>query len=389
LLLVAPARSAATPESVLTEWGDLGAESGQFDTPSAIAVSRDFVYVADFGNHRVQRFTRDGIGAGQWGTYGVGAGQFRGPAGLAIDAHGDVYVSDFYNHRVQKFTADGTWLRQWGGEGAGAGSLRGPAGIAIDEAGNVLVVEMDGRRIQRFTANGDVLDVWNPPGLMAPWAIASAPGGDLFVVDREAATVHRLRADGSVALSFGAQRGATSALRGPVGVAIGPTGAVFVSEFVGRRVRRFTEDGIQVSSWDADGAGLFGLAVADDDLYMTDARAHRVMRLAGVAGGPTRATPRFEAFTFELAGANPAPGQASLRLGLPSTGHVRVEIIDVSGRRIRMLADASLAAGAHVLAWDGTSDQRQRMPAGVYFARGQFDSGETTRTVLRRVVVIP
>jgi hypothetical protein len=113
------------------------------------------------------------------------------------------------------------------------------------------------------------------------------------------------------------------------------------------------------------------------------------MRLAGVAGGTTRATPRFEAFTFELAGANPAPGQASLRLGLPSAGHVRVEIIDVSGRRIRMLADASLAAGAHVLAWDGTSDQRRRVPAGVYFARGQFDSGEATRTVLRRVVVIP
>ena len=26
-----------------------------------------------------------------------------------------MYVADFYNHRVQKFTEDGRFLREWGG----------------------------------------------------------------------------------------------------------------------------------------------------------------------------------------------------------------------------------------------------------------------------------
>ena len=44
--------------------------------------------------------------------------------GLAVDADGNVYVADSGNHRIQKFTRKGAFLDQWGGSGPGSGPTR-------------------------------------------------------------------------------------------------------------------------------------------------------------------------------------------------------------------------------------------------------------------------
>jgi flagellar hook assembly protein FlgD len=46
-----------------------------------------------------------------------------------------------------------------------------------------------------------------------------------------------------------------------------------------------------------------------------------------------------------------------------------VDLFDLSGRRVRNLADRVLPAGATVLPWDGRDDAGKAMPRGVYFAR--------------------
>jgi len=53
--------------------------------------------------HKIQRYSPDGILLCQWGAYGTDVGQFRTPVGLAVDQAGMVYVADTLNHRVQKF----------------------------------------------------------------------------------------------------------------------------------------------------------------------------------------------------------------------------------------------------------------------------------------------
>jgi DNA-binding beta-propeller fold protein YncE len=58
--------------------------------------------VADYGN-RIQKFTSDGVYLTQWGTQGTGDGQFNNPAGVAVDASGNVYVADTDNNRIQVF----------------------------------------------------------------------------------------------------------------------------------------------------------------------------------------------------------------------------------------------------------------------------------------------
>ena len=62
---------------------------------------------------------------------------------------------------------------------------------------------------------------------------------------------------------------------------------------------------------------------------------------------------------------------------LPQAARARVSVIDVAGRQVHGLADASFAAGAHELKWDGRDDSGNASAAGVYFVR--IESGKSAR----------
>lgn len=55
---------------------------------------------------------------------------------------------------------------------------------------------------------------------------------------------------------------------------------------------------------------------------------------------------------------------ADIRLSLPHSEHVSLEVFDASGRLAATLHNGVLQAGAHSLRWDA-----RNAPAGVYFAR--------------------
>ena len=61
------------------------------------------VYVADQFNHRIQKFTSEGVFVSEWGTEGSGDGQFNWPGGVAVASDGSVYIADTGNDRIQKF----------------------------------------------------------------------------------------------------------------------------------------------------------------------------------------------------------------------------------------------------------------------------------------------
>ncbi len=88
---------------VITRWGQTGSGNGQFNSPVGLAVTNEFVFVADHSNNRVQYFTSQGQFLGTWGTAGSGPGQFLEPTRLAFSPHGDIYVSDVVNNRIQEF----------------------------------------------------------------------------------------------------------------------------------------------------------------------------------------------------------------------------------------------------------------------------------------------
>jgi len=66
---------------------------------------------------------------------------------------------------------------------------------------------------------------------------------------------------------------------------------------------------------------------------------------------------------------NPFRSGAVVSFDLPEAGRVRVEVIDVRGRRVAVLGDALLPAGLHEIPWNGTDDEGRTVAAGVYFLR--------------------
>ena len=136
---------------VLDVWGARGRDPGQLSSPCGIAIRHGaFIYVADSGNDRIQKFSREGELVEVWGGRGGADGCFCAPHGIALDDQERVYVADSENHRVQVFTADGEMIYRWGTPGTNPGQFRQPRGISVDGLGNVYVAEFGGHRVQRF-----------------------------------------------------------------------------------------------------------------------------------------------------------------------------------------------------------------------------------------------
>jgi tripartite motif-containing protein 71 len=147
-------------------WGSFGNGDGQFYFPRGVAVDQEdgTVYIVDMGNHRIQKFDTSTNVLPQlltkWGgssapghassALAQEAGQLRSPWGITVDGAGQLYVTDTGNHRIEKFDREGNFITQWGGFGNGDGQFNFPYGIAVDAKGSVFVVDSGNTRVQQF-----------------------------------------------------------------------------------------------------------------------------------------------------------------------------------------------------------------------------------------------
>lgn len=238
-------------------FGSQGSEEGQFQSPRGIDIGPDgFVYVADAGNHRVQKFTAQGEFVAAWGQQVVSEGAageppgFNEPWSLAVAPDGDIFVADTWNHRIVRMTPKGEWIHAWGTFGqygtddtAGQGVFYGPRDLTIEPDQRIYVADTGNKRIQ----------VFDP--------------------------------DGQFALQWGGGGAAEGYLDEPVGLAFGPEGKeLYVADTWNRRVQVFDRNGTFLRQWPIDGwdAGIPEekpyLAVdADGHVYVTDPGNYRVL----------------------------------------------------------------------------------------------------------------
>ncbi|MCY3003801.1 MAG: NHL repeat-containing protein, partial [Planctomycetota bacterium] len=146
-------------------FGTWGRDVGQVRCPGGLAVTDEFIYVADTGNDRVQRFARTDGAAIASGKYGHGQAEFLRPTDVAVDDSGFVYVSDTGNHRVVKLDRDLKFVKSWGDFGPHPGFFSQPAGLAWDES-SLYVVDTDNHRVQVFDAEGNRQHEWGLHALL-------------------------------------------------------------------------------------------------------------------------------------------------------------------------------------------------------------------------------
>ena len=120
------------------------------------------------GRDKIQKITPDGTvttlaGSGSPGS-ADGAGtsaSFRGPNGLAVDSSGNVYVADRDNNTIRKITSSGIVTTLAGSASPGsadgtgiAASFNSPAGVALDASGNLYVADSGNQKIRKITFPG-------------------------------------------------------------------------------------------------------------------------------------------------------------------------------------------------------------------------------------------
>jgi len=168
--------------------GSKGTGNDQLWDPYGIAIdSQNNVYVVNNGTRdgnpalatRVSVFSSDGTFLRTWAEYGTGDQQLKLPYFIAVDST-YAYVADYGNHRVQKFNKEtGVSVRRWGGPASDPYN-RGPyefyevRGIAIDSEGYVWVCDRgptgNASYLKKFDSEGNyanksiAVNCWSPYG---------------------------------------------------------------------------------------------------------------------------------------------------------------------------------------------------------------------------------
>ncbi len=145
------------------------------------------LYIADSTNNRVRKVTPGGtittVAGGTYGSAGDGGPATSAailPYSIAVDKSGNLYIVDTPNCRLRKVSADTGIITTIAGNGvsastgdgglATAASLELPAGVAVDAFGNIFVTET--YRVRKIGTNGIITTV------AGTGASASVPTGD-------------------------------------------------------------------------------------------------------------------------------------------------------------------------------------------------------------------
>jgi hypothetical protein len=88
--------------------------------------------------------------------------------------------------------------------------------------------------------------------------------------------------------------------------------------------------------------------------------------------------------TFTLANNYPNPFNPSttIRYSIPTAGHVRLRVFDLSGREVASLVNAMQSAGSHVVNWHGTDDAGRSLASGAYFYTLESLGQQITRKMI-------
>ena len=156
--------------------GSGGSGDGQFCCPSGIFIKGDVFYVADSGNHRIQKLTSRGEFIHKFGQKGSGQGGLYTPIAVIVDSNNRLIVSDCANHRIQIFNEEGGWLLTIDVNGTGNSRFIYPRGLALDPQGNIHVAFSSS--INVFTKEGVYVRAYGAPG---PKGIAIDDEGNAFI----------------------------------------------------------------------------------------------------------------------------------------------------------------------------------------------------------------
>jgi sugar lactone lactonase YvrE len=257
------------------------ATSSAMDTPNGIAFdSSGDSFVVDSDNNLVERITPAGTlsifaGTGAAGPPTPGpatSSKLNGPGAIVFDSSGNAYIADSGNNMVERITPSGT-LSIFAGTGVSGAPTPGPATssrlnslnqIAIDGSGNIYIADSGNSIVEKVTPSG-ALSIFAGTGVAGtptpgpatssklnyPGGVAVDPSGDVYIADFGNDVVEKVTPSGMLSIFAGdGTVGAptpgpatSSKLGGPAFLAVGPSGDLYIADFGESLVEKVTLSG--------------------------------------------------------------------------------------------------------------------------------------------------
>lgn len=216
------------------QWGYSGdggaATNAELDAPSALALdAAGNLFIADSANNCIRKVDTNGIittvagnGSGGYSGDGVEATNttLTSPAGVVLDAVGNLFISDNGNQRIRKvdpsgiittFAGNGTGAYSGDGGAATNAELNSAVGVAFDARANLFIADSGNNRIRKVLVQGPVLTLTNvsTSGAGDYRLIVTGPYGsltssivDLSVINSPQIYQRAMNRDGSFTLGF-------------------------------------------------------------------------------------------------------------------------------------------------------------------------------------------
>lgn len=206
----------------------------------------------------------------------VSEAMFNHPGGMVFDSAGNLFVADVENNTIRKITPDGD-VSTFAGKAGVSGLIDGdvnvarfhhPCGLAIDANGSLLVVESVNATLRKITPEGIVTKVAGSNGkrvsyghedgrggearFFFPWGVAIEPSGNIFVTDTSNGTIRKVTEDGLVTTFAGKARdkvffadgkGDQARFANPHGLVIDAEGNLYVADSANAIIRKISPTG--------------------------------------------------------------------------------------------------------------------------------------------------
>lgn len=133
---------------------------------------------------------------------------------------------------------------------------------------------------------------------------------------------------------------------------------------------------VPLATYAGQAGTLFDIAATATDVFLAEGSSGVERLAAQISVAGDAAAPGDDGRLLVVP--NPTAGPATVAFTLAEASDVRVKIVDVLGRRVRVLASGPAAAGEQRVVWDGRGDAVHSVAAGVYVVR--VSAGGTVRT---------
>ena len=249
------------------------------------------LFIADAINNVIRKVGTNGIittvaGNGNYGYSGNGGvatnAELRYPAGVTVDAYGNLFIADNYNNVIRKVETNGIITTVAGdgydaGYGAGGYSgdggvatnaeLNQPFSVAVDAVGNLFIADTYNNVIREVETNGIITTVagdgiFNYSGdgdaatnaqLSQPYGVTVDAYGNLFIADNYNNVIRKVETNGIITTVAGngttgySGDGGTAnnaQLNQPSGVIVDATGNLFIADAMNNVIRKVINLGI-------------------------------------------------------------------------------------------------------------------------------------------------